>query len=337
MTTTHDAVSVPERATAGRLDPRRAARGAARRLTSSGLMRHVLRMGTMSGIVPPAAWKRLPVAATFSVRLPGRHAMAFRYRSIADDLIGRALFWRGLKDWEAETIDVFLTLARQARLLVDVGANTGVYALLACAVNPRAEVLAFEPVPHIHQHLRRNLDLNDLGGRCHAVAAAVADFTGTAPLHVPAVPLPTSATLGEKGFRAKQGSVVDVDVTTLDEACRGRDDVDVVKIDVEGSEHLVLGGMQRVLETCRPAIIIECNPDGPYREISECLAPLDYHYFHLQGGGPRPTQAIVPDASERYRNYLCLPEGKLDWINSDKSAAVTDLATPGIASRESQA
>ena len=97
--------------------------------------------------MPSVLWRRLPVAGEFAVSLPegGR----FLYSSVHGDQIGRALHWRGLDWWESETIGVWLRLVAGASRVLDIGANTGVYTLLACAGNPTARVTSFEPVPHI--------------------------------------------------------------------------------------------------------------------------------------------------------------------------------------------
>jgi hypothetical protein len=38
-------------------------------------------------------------------------------------------------------------------LVVDVGANAGLFSHLAFCINPRAEILAFEPLPDLHERL----------------------------------------------------------------------------------------------------------------------------------------------------------------------------------------
>jgi len=78
----------------------------ARKLMHLSLLREVLRRLSMAGFLPPAIWKRLPVEVVFPVKLPdGR---SFFYSATLNDVIARALYWRGLKDWESETIPVFL-------------------------------------------------------------------------------------------------------------------------------------------------------------------------------------------------------------------------------------
>ncbi len=283
----------------------RLGRGAAHHVTSTAPLRSLLRTAAHAGMIPRPVWMRLPIETTFDVTVgSGR----FRYASLPEDAIGRALFWRGLSSWEAETVRIFLRLIEHTKLYVDVGANTGPYALVACAANPGVRVVAFEPVPFIHERLCKNVALNGWSTRCSARNEAISNRVGTTTFHVPMGGLPTSGSLDPHGFRKYPGTLIDVPVTTIDALRPDLGKVDLVKIDVEGFEEQVLEGMSRVLEEDRPTIIIECNPDGPYRAVQTILARSRYRFFHIRDPHPVEREGIVPDETERYRNYVCVPE-----------------------------
>lgn len=266
----------------------------------------LLRMARM-GALPDAVWKRLPVERTF--RVDSVDGASFVYRSTPEDVIGRRLYWKGGESWEPETIGVFARLARRAQWVLDVGANTGLFSLIACAANPNVSVMAFEPVPSTHQRLSENIALNGWSGRVQLHAEAVADRTGLAKLHIPAEGLPSSASLHAAGFRGQEGRLVEVAVTTIDHACPAGAHVDLAKIDVEGFEDKVLLGMTRVLHDSRPMLVIECNPDGPFGEVEAILRSFGYHFYHLREDGPVPVERIEPDPRERSRNFLCSARG----------------------------
>lgn len=289
---------------------KQALRHALRRLVHGSLrvapLRHGVRSLARAGLVPRDVWTRLPVTdATFAVALPGGPVFLYRYGP--GDAIGHAFYWRGLGAWESATIRAFLVLARQARMFLDVGANTGAYTLLACAQNPSMRALAYEPVPRIHERLVDNIALNGFDDRCTTRQVAVADAHGTTELHVPLSLMPSSASLARHGFRDIRGELVKVEVTTADRDTAGGPRVDLVKIDVEGFEDRVLAGMPRILSEDRPVVICECNPDGPHEEVEAALRARDYVFFHLCDPRPVEHRGIVPDAAERYRNYACVP------------------------------
>lgn len=285
-------------------------RKVARAVTTRRPARVVLRKMSQTGLLPEGVWQRLPVQTTFWVSLSPD--TGFRYVSSANDAIGRALYWRSVEGWESETIRIFHRLAKKAKLVLDIGANTGVYSLIVCAANPNAQVWAFEPVPRIYQRLCENLKLNGWQDRCLVRHEAVSSFVGLAKFHVPDQEYPSSASLQVQGFHGVQGQLIEVPVTTIDALCSKHERVDLVKIDVESAEDKVLEGMQQVLTESQPAIIVECLADGPYKAVQDILARVGYRFFHLCESGPIARTEIVPD--ERYRNYLCLPTCRLDWL-----------------------
>ncbi len=246
-----------------------------------------IRLLTRRGWVPPSIWQRIPVESAFEVTIadpsaPGR-ADRFCYRSCYGDVIGRALCWRGLDEWEHETIQAFVPLARRARRLLDVGANTGTYSLIAAAVNPALEAIAFEPLPAAIGRLRDNIALNGWQDRIEVVDAAVSDSAGEVQFHKPFGELPTSASLAVGGFRGIPGEVITVRQVIVDDVVGDRP-VDLVKVDVEGFEHKALAGMQRLLGRDHPDVFAECNADGPYREVE---AELARHDLAFDGRHPR--------------------------------------------------
>ena len=280
-------------------------RTAARAAVRVPLVRPFLSSLGRLGCLPAWVWRRLPAEGDLTVRLP--EGQSFRYHSSYSDGIGRALLWCGWQGHAPETARVLLRLARESLYLLDIGANTGVFTLLALAANEDCRVMAFEPVPRIRELLAQNLRLNGWENRCEVREEAVSDAEGVADLHVPLGSLPTSASLNPEGFRGHDGAVIRVPVTTVDAACVGGHRVDLVKIDVEGFEDAVLAGMRRVLAEMRPRIIVECNPDGPVARVEKLLAHAGYRLAHLRGTGPAAMDHIVPDKAQRWRNYLCIP------------------------------
>lgn len=273
-------------------------------------IREPLRVLSSKNILPKSLWKRLPVETTFHTTLPNRNS--FLYTSIVGDTIGRSLYWKGIASWQTETVPVFCALAQQARLVLDIGANTGVYTLLACLVNQQARVIAFEPVPKAYELLVNNVHINGWSKRCETHCEAVSNTVGSTKFHIPFGEVPKSASLSVHGFRNIAGTLIDVSMTTIDNALHPSDIhmVDLVKIDVEGFEDKVLEGMHNVLGTSQPAIIVECNFDGPFAAVEDILKQHNYIFFYLTDTGKIPTSSIIPDKTGQYRNFLCVAQGK---------------------------
>jgi FkbM family methyltransferase len=161
--------------------------------------------------------------------------------------------------YEAETVELFLKLLGPGMTVLDVGANVGQYALLAAErVGPSGRVHAFEPTPHVAAKLRSNIRLNGFDN-VTVSETAVNDSCGEAVLYY-------AENDGENNILAPEAgssSSVRVATVTLDEylGSKGIDQVDVVKMDIEGAEVQALRGASRLLTGDRaPVLFVEVNP-----------------------------------------------------------------------------
>lgn len=262
----------------------------------------LLQDASLAGFVPDSIWRRIPARGDFEVRMAGE---TFLYHGLANDPLDPRLRWGGGTGWEAETLPTFVSVARDARRFVDVGANTGVYTLLACAANPIIEVLSLEPVPHVFARLRHNVSLNEWSDRCELLPVAATDTCGRFELVVPSGPSPRTAHLASSSHRSgRSGTSLCVDGLTLDELLATRS-VDLIKIDVEGSEGQVLRGMTRVLQRDHPTLVLEVLPEGDTEEINALLRTAGYRFFHLSASGAIEQPTLAADPSRRNRNWLC--------------------------------
>jgi FkbM family methyltransferase len=147
-------------------------------------------------------------------------------------------------------------------VVLDIGANIGYYSLLAASRHNVSRVLSFEPNPSVLPTLRYNARLNpDLASKIGVVEVAVGETDGTVQFHRNYV----AHNLGLGSMRATTSDrfTVDVPLVSLDSylQSRGMDRVDLVKIDVEGAEHLVVSGFKRWWRTHRlPTLVVEVHP-----------------------------------------------------------------------------
>jgi FkbM family methyltransferase len=127
---------------------------------------------------------------------------------------------------------------------IDVGANIGVYTLIAA--NCGCDVLAFEPDPGNFSRLLGNLQLNALDSRVKTVNKALGSHKTTLPIYSPLSDNHGRVALLETADSKATGKV---DVIDLDYYSIPANRV-VVKIDVEGFEENVLRGASTWLKQC---------------------------------------------------------------------------------------
>ena len=229
--------------------------------------------------------------------------------SHGDDWVTNLVFWKGWKAYEPGTIDLFYRLAKNASVILDVGAYVGYFTLVAGLANRTARVFAFEPMEAIHRRLIENVERNHLGN-AECLNVAVGDEPGTARFFFSQTAfregLPTSSSLSESFMQGAPGLTgVDVPVVTLDEFCAGRSvtHVDLVKIDTETTEPSVLRGMRRVIGRDQPTFICEILRGRVDAEAIEAeLRPHGYRFFLLEPDGPRERQKI--EGHPEFLNYL---------------------------------
>lgn len=187
--------------------------------------------------------------------------------------------------WFDRTLtDMINSLLEPGMTFVDVGANFGTYALIAAdRVGPTGQVFAIEPAPAIAALLFETVAMNGFDARCEVLRCAASATKGTAVLHQFTnrkggnTLMPHIAQVARDRFGETIVATA-VPTRTLDDimAERRPDRIDVIKLDVEGSEHDVLAGARDTLWAYRPKLIIEWNnhffADRP--EAAEALYTL---------------------------------------------------------------
>jgi len=226
-----------------------------------------------------------------------------------------SLFWRGIDGYERDTMRWWRRLVTRAGVILDVGASTGVYALTARALNPAAQVHAFEPMERMHRLLAETVRLNpprDPG--CSPIVInrlAVSDFCGEALMYDLPIEHSYVASLDpgmDAGWRQPGTAVSEpVRVTRLDAYLQaaGCPGVDVIKLDIEGFEPAAIRGLGEWLMRCHPAFIVEICNDAAGQAVEDAVRGCDYLYFVLSGGSPRRRAHLGNDkAGQVYSNYL---------------------------------
>lgn len=198
----------------------------------------------------------------------------FRIWADPTEWVGQYVYATGR--YEEETVRLMTRLLKPGDRFVDVGANVGYLTLVAARlVGPTGSVMAFEPLSKARTWLERNVALND-ASQVLIRADAVCDRTATAVLNIgPDHHTSTSSLLPSAN---SHGETV-VPCVRLDDVLTDTNAIRLLKIDVEGAEHLVVEGASRTLDRHAPDIIIELN--GP--EAREALRRRGYVGFWPDG------------------------------------------------------
>src|SRR5207248_5128982 len=152
-------------------------------------------------------------------------------------------------DMEANVLPVFRSFLQPNSVVLDIGANFGLYtATSASRMRDHGRLYSFEANPHTFELLKRTLYANRLAHRPNvtAVNALVGEGAGRGTLHY----LPEflgGATMTDIGQWGEAKRSIELDMITIDEFLPDGLTVDLVKIDVEGYEPFVIRGMQETI------------------------------------------------------------------------------------------
>lgn len=182
------------------------------------------------------------------------------------------------QDWTYDLIR--FARRRDLRTIIDVGANVGQTAHHCRRFFPRATIHCFEPVPETVARLQQAV-ANDSATRVHALA--LSDRVGSA-----------SVAFGRDSEAARivdapAGLGCTVATDTLDRFAQsaGLEQIDLLKIDVEGHELAVLSGAGELLAARRiSAIYVEAGfetSDPLHTHFSNVHAVLKRHGFFCAG------------------------------------------------------
>jgi FkbM family methyltransferase len=161
-----------------------------------------------------------------------------------------------MQSYTVDYVHDALARAIGSPILLDVGANTGSFTLLAKAL-PVLQVHAFEPGQIAYSELLENVQLNGLERQVTTYNVAVGrnHSTATVEFNPFLTGLSVLSEAGDKRYAFDVLGTDEVEVVPLDSY--GFNRVDVLKIDTEGFEESVLLGAAQSIRRFHPIVVIE--------------------------------------------------------------------------------
>jgi FkbM family methyltransferase len=193
---------------------------------------------------------------------------------ICIDLASERTWWWGTH--EPVTQEVLQKVLEPSKVMYDIGAHIGFYALAAARLGTR--VIAFEPDPESAARLRANVDRNGLGNKVRAVEAAAWSSS------LPRITFRRGSPRSQGGISwcdhqpvLANAEVIEVAAVCLDDfVADGGPAPQLMKVDVEGSESEVLKGALNILRNHHPALILEVHTADQYAAVTQILDNAAY-------------------------------------------------------------
>lgn len=230
------------------------------------------------------------------------------------------ILWQGVQSGDRGEVLVLKSVLKPHDVFIDVGANVGVFSLLAARqMNNKGQIHAFEPLSMHIQKLNENLRLNGftiVEVNHKALSRSIAECklylppehgvetnTGLASIY----PSPST----DPRFELISTTKLDNYVQT-----KGLTRIDLIKLDVEGAELDVLEGGRNSIERFRPSVMMEINKKKlqlagvRFPDIMSFWAGMSYLVYLISHDG-KLIKISDEDSLGLRQNIFCSPNGAL--------------------------
>lgn len=225
------------------------------------------------------------------------------------------IFWQGVQSADRGEVKLLNSILKPGHIFFDIGANIGVFTLLAAKRVGSGRVYAFEPSKLHLEKLYVNLKLNNFTNII-VNPFGLSNVSGNRDLYIPAGQGPLRNT-GMASFYpveadSKNYVLEKIFTMRLDDYVESNDinKIDAIKIDVEGAEMDILEGAKITLKRFRPIVMMEVNKihlvcaGRTLKELMDFWKDLDYSIHIIQNnGGLVPVKEI--DDFRESQNICC--------------------------------
>lgn len=221
------------------------------------------------------------------------------------------VFYRLLieKRYESNLAELCTKYLNPKKDAIDVGANIGLFTVLLAKNLPSRKVLAIEPECSTKEILLNNLTRNNVLSNVIISEKAISNKCCKMLLKT----IPGKEEYSTIGLSQHPGTLTHkytekiVPCDSLDNLCKEKEiDPGIIKIDVEGMEHLVFEGAKSILQNNRPIIISELSNlllkanGSSAKKVIGMITSNNYNVFDANFPRTRP-------GSKDFGDIICFP------------------------------
>jgi len=258
-------------------------------------------------ILKPKPLKALANAVLFRI-IPEsiKIGPATLHLDLSDPVVSGALTLRVLRVFEPSELAFFQKHCRGDMILVDIGANVGLYTALGMhQLDANGRIVALEPHPQTFTFLQKNVTANQTApSACPQVDAfnlAAAPERGRHELRLnPENRGDNRLYQGTYQGKLEEWETLPVEGRPVDDvlADLGVEQVNFVKIDIQGFEQKAISGFQNTLSRSQNVILMSefwpkglQEASGSAREYLQMLTDVGFKLFELR---EKPRGTIIP-------------------------------------------
>tara|TARA_B100000212_G_C27371645_1_gene532849 strand:+ start:1100 stop:1861 length:762 start_codon:yes stop_codon:yes gene_type:complete len=214
-------------------------------------------------------------------------------------------------NYDKEMVLVSKLLTKKRRF-IDIGANQGIYSLYFSSVFKL--INTFEPVKEVTSLLQFT---NKKNIQIHHVA--LTDSIGERIIEIPKKMNELLISRSSLSYCGAMPTIKrNINTLNLDHFCY--EDVDLIKIDVEGHEDFVINGALETIKRCKPFLIIEIELRHRKKHIDylvKLLENLHYKCFYCRNQKKLiPYKYFKPDVDQNIELFGKEIQSKCQYINN---------------------
>lgn len=227
------------------------------------------------------------------------------------------------KKWEEFELSQFCKTIHPGDTVLDIGAHIGIYTLMAASiVGENGKVFAFEPDKKNFMLLQKNIVVNGYKNVV-LINKAISDSNKMLDFYIN----PENTGDHRAYFSDNTWEKVTVEAITLDDYFMKEypeyiSKINVIKIDIQGSEYFALRGAKRIFSKNKYIkIFSEVWPLGlklsgiSVKNYLEMLQDMDYKFFDVREKSKKILPITIleiikmyPESTNSFANILCLKE-----------------------------
>ena len=270
--------------------------------------------------LPERIYRHMGFKGTFVFKIEKNKLRFINVREV----IANDIFYSGIfGNYEGETLRLWYEISKEVNgLVLDIGAYSGIYSLVAASANKQSSIVAFEPHPNNFDLLCKNIQINEFSN-ITSDNRAISNKTGKALFYNYSV-----GELESTGFTLINHRYVETESSSIScatisfkeylESNHKEQILSLVKLDIERAELIVLrDGIERIQKD-RTIIFCEILDRESIFPIHSLFNKIDYVFININDQKKRliycgtSTEDLPEDLGP---NWVILPKQIMESKN----------------------
>jgi len=276
---------------------------------------------SINKVLSPVLPKKIKIPPSGILKVKNAEGEVLKIRTNQTSYLTTLIYWKG-GYLNFEYTDIFIKLIKKVSTFYDIGANIGYYSLIAALENKNIHVTGFEPASGSLFYFKENVRLNNFS-KITIESDALSDKNGIIDFYEvfnKKYKYLKHNLAGESNAGSKKEGrdfkINQVKTLTLDNyvKLKSEENIDLIKMDTEGTENLILEKSDFVLKNMKPIVICETLFNYIEKELEELFSYYGYEFYNHVEGGLRKQETIIREKDNGIRNCFFVHPSKFNLI-----------------------